>query len=751
MPRNRNGNGRNATRVVVSTTSGNQQAQNQSGRRRRRQTPVNVNITNQARPPGGPTRQQQQPQRQRQLRVWRNRRTPRSQTAFQHQICQKITTTLGTVGSNTSDSIETELTTILNPSLMKEQTGSNNYGPLNVLAAQYAMWKLEELRVQLKPLVGNNAAAGTVTRISYNPSTGAGQTSWSSLGARKHADVGIGKTGNFVLKSSDIKGPKSGWFLANTTNDANLSCGGVINIHSLGKTTNPYTNNPYQGQLFLCEVTTVWRFKDYLQQPGLINLIKGEETTPASIGTDTNGKIYMRVANGSRLAEASNTPGAAEIIWNITDTIISAGTSNFPPPFNWLFKGGWWFLKRLVNAPVNDNAIYFDVFPSFTDAQNNRYIYSSATSMSPVNVDSVTYQQVTPSNTGVSGDQFLARGITQVPRAKYTIRALKMMHNATDRDYIPATPMWFQKKNVTSSDRGILLNPGTNRVTTYDLFEADVEGPIPTSGIPVYFQDTTQTMAGYGVAYSNYSGTIAQDSTNKDIHLTSMLFYATTNRGYTFTQSNDGLFKEAHATYNAFARGLVVGSGDLTERRLQIEAGHWYVAQFLCVGSVHRTVTIDGMVIRVPNDAWTGTAVHYSVPTVTGFSHSGFPIAYGSSITMTEFSNVQSRGAPEIDFYEDAVEDVESDTCTQNMDHDDSLYFDEPPVEVLQVEPEVEGIYNLLLSNGTTERQARLAANQIKPCKKYENFVATYHDSLVDGLSPAQARAAALGAQPENY
>nr|QYV43521.1 ORF2 [Bovine astrovirus] len=423
MPRNRNGRqNRNTTRVVVQSTSGGQQAAAAPRQRRSRRQTVNVNVN---------TRPQQQPQRQRAnpiMRVRNNGRVRGRQPAQSQPVHQKVTTTLGTIGSNTSNDIETEMCTIINPALMREQTGSNNFGPLTVLASQYSLWKVRRIVVRLKPLVGNNAANGTMVRVSYNPSAGAGQSSWSSLGARRHIDAAIGQARNFILTEREIKGPKGGWFFTNTTNDVTSSTGGVINIHSLGKTTNPYTNTPFGGPLFLVEVDTEWEFKDYLQQPGLLQMIKGETSENAKIKVDpATGKIQMEVERTTRLAASATNPGAAEVIWMVTDTIINEGTAFFPPPFNWLFRGGWWFLKRVLNAPVNSASVTFDVFPSMSDAQDNRYIYSDQSNAAAVPIQTVQYQQVTPGNTGLSSLAFTARG-SAAGQANYRVDNLHTLY-----------------------------------------------------------------------------------------------------------------------------------------------------------------------------------------------------------------------------------------------------------------------------------------------------------------------------------
>lgn len=683
-----------------------------------------------------------------------NRRGVRNRTRFPDRVVyQRVTTTLGTIGSNTSNDIETELCTVINPALMREQTGSNNFGPLTVMAAQYSLWKIKKVVVRLKPLVGNNAANGTIVRVSYNPTTGAGQSSWSSLGARKHADAAIGQPMSFTLTDKEIKGPKGGWFFTNTTNDATASSGGVVNIHSLGKTTNPYTNTNYEGPLFLVEVDTEWFFKDYLQQPGLLQMIKGETSENAKIKVDpASGKIQMEVDRNARLAASATNPGAAEVIWMVTDTIINAGTSAFPPPFNWLFRGGWWFLKRVLNAPVNGASVTFDVFPSMADAQNGRFIYSDQSNAAEVPIQTVQYQQITPGNTGLPSLSFTARG-SSAGQTTYVVDNLHTLYKEGGTwKRIPAQPVWFQKKNYTDSDRGIKFVSGNQRMTTYNLFEAGVDAPPPTSGIPVYMQDSAQVQVGLAVA-----GSHADLDSTRQVHLTSILFYATTSRTYTYNSSNDGTFLRAQLTQNAFVQTLTRGSNEITELRMVVESGKWYIAQFFSDGEWVRAFMIGGVPAYVSRDAWTTTPQTSAIDSTQGDINGGFPLGYMARLHVSHFdrddvtvvtpADLAGRAAPTLDTDDSADTDEEY----EEADPEDTLYFDEPPVEVIQVEPEVEGMYNMLVANGATHRQAALAVNQIKPSKTYEDFVAKYHDSLVDGFSPAQARANALGQQPEAY
>nr|QUB36856.1 capsid protein [Water buffalo astrovirus] len=738
MPRNRNGRqNRNTTQVVVRSTSGSQQASTPRQRRSRRPT-VNVNVNTRS--------QQQSPHSQRRSRprsnaqnvqLRTNRRVYHRQAARQHEIHQRITTTLGTVGSNSSGGVENELTIIINPSTMKEQTGSTSFGPLNILAAQYAMWRVNRIQVRLKQLIGNNAASGTVARVSSVPNTNASQVSWSSLGARSHADVDIGKNGQFTITARDLRGPKDGWYYTNTTMDACDSCAGIIQIHTLGQTMNPYQNQPYTGPLFLAEVTTDWSFKDYQQNPGMLRMSKSETSQNADIEVDpTTNKIHMKVSNTTRLGTLGSHPSAADVIWMITDTVITSGADIFPPPFNWLFKGGWWLVKRAANAPVNGdvNAVYYDVYASVADAQNNKPIYaSSATSSVPLRT--VDYQQITPANLGLEGEILMSRSV-ESGSTEIVVTKMEALY-ATSDTYSPSMPMFIMKQNTPGPTQGIAVGNDTKKIYTWNLHKVQVMGDLPASGPPVYMTDSTTQTIGYVVAVNSvYLQGNGPNGSNapKDFRLTSVLFRATVNRKYTFNDT----FVEGYYSFNRNNPTFTTGSNTFNNVRLVVQTDGVYLAQFICVGGTRDSVTVLGTQVYTPIDGWNTTPHTYTIPPTSGNVNSGLPVGYSGALV---FNPTQFRST-DGEFF-----DASEEQFTDN----EALYFDEPPVEVIQVEPEMEGMYNMLMANGATDRQARLAVNQIKPSKSYQDFVATYHDSLVDGFSPAQARAAALGELPEDY
>nr|AAK31913.1 capsid protein precursor [Human astrovirus 7] len=300
-------------------------------------------------------------------------------------ICQRATATLGTIGSNTSGSTEIEACILLNPVLVKDATGSTQFGPVQALGAQYSMWKLKYLNVKLTSMVGSSAVNGTAVRISLNPTSTPSSTSWSGLGARKHLDVTVGKNAVFRLKPADLGGPRDGWWLTNTNDNASDTLGPSIEIHTLGKTMSSYLNQQFTGGLFLVELASEWCFTGYAANPNLVNLMKStDKQVNVSFEGDNGTPLIMKVPDTSHFARTavarSSLPTTlaragqnttSDTVWQVLNTAVSAAEIVTPPPFNWLIKGGWWFVK-LIAGRSRAGMRSFYVYPSYQDALSNK-------------------------------------------------------------------------------------------------------------------------------------------------------------------------------------------------------------------------------------------------------------------------------------------------------------------------------------------------------------------------------------------
>ncbi|AED89612.1 capsid protein precursor [Bovine astrovirus B76-2/HK] len=694
------------------------------------------------------------------------RRNPRRQGVGNRVVFQKINTTLGTVGSNGSEQIECELTCLMNPATMKEATGSNSFGPLGIYASTYSLFRMTRCTVTLKPLVGDSAVSGTVARVSWNPTSTPTQTSWSALGARKHVDVTPGKTGKFTLTTRDLVGPKGGWYKTNTKGDPMMSFAGTLEVHTLGRTMSTYRNEQFNGGLFLAELETEWQFKDYSQQPGMLNLIKGEDTQQSHIQTDANGKIQLVVPNNSRMARAA-TGAASEIIWLVTDTIIQAGTSVLPPPFSWLIRGGWWLVKRAAGAPVRAGQTTFDVYASISDARADMPCISTTTNMNPIQVGGLHFQQVTPGNTGISTETYETRAIQQDTNTTTiaVTKALQYVYPPSGDAMMPAQAQWFNATAATTqiSSNGFGFLVGSNRWGTHNLLEVEVniDGGYQQfpNRIPVYFfYNNQQTLAGYAVGNQR---DLHQE--NPSLRVSSVLFQATSSHAYNFSATWQRAvvhYPKSTAITTQASAVVETGSGN-TNLRNRVVAGRWYVLQFVNIGVVNKALVAGSAELAyTATGAWPTGNTDFT-PTVDDASTGLIP-TYASGLHFNTFESTTlaestSYAAPrleldESEYYdmppleedEDADDEGEEDTTDADLELGPMDDYDDPPMSRLVVHPDVQKTFEILLELHP-EREARLAANRLKPSDEYSEFTRLYHDALVDGLSPRAARAHALG------
>ncbi|ULF47958.1 MAG: capsid protein precursor [Porcupine astrovirus 5] len=717
------------------------------------------------------------------------RRFPRRQGVGSRIVFQKINSTLGTVGSNGSEQIECELTCLMNPATMKEATGSNSFTPLGIYASTYSLFRMTKCTLVLKPLVGDSAVSGTVIRASWNPTSTPTQTSWSALGARKHTDVTPGKTGRFTLTSRDLVGPKGGWFKTNTKGDPMMSFAGTLEVHTLGKTMSTYKNDAFTGGLFLAELETHWQFKDYSQQPGMLNLIKGEDTQQSHIRTNPNGKIQLIVPATTRMARAA-TGGTSEIIWLVTDTIIQAGAAALPPPFGWLIRGGWWLVKKAAGISTRNGEIVFDVYASISDARADMPCISTEANMTPIPVGGLHFQQVTPGNTGIATETYGTRAIAPdtTLTSLYVIRATQQHFPSGSDSPEPPQSRWVNPSNNQISQNGFGFMVGSQRWGTHNLLSAHVafSGGYQqfTHCVPVYFMyPNNQPLAGYAVGYIRGS---QQDSPT--LRVQSILFQATRDHAYNFS----GEWRVAHVTYpaqtqsNNYQARLEVMAGATTGiMRNKVVAGEWYVIQFVNIGIVGEALVVGGVELAYKATADWPTETRTFTPSVAD-ADAGLIPAYCSGLVFEPFrssdisittratvvnlplnydvnpsfgcddstesplppSNEDLTGGarefePFSDSYADSFLDLEDDDDGElELGLDD--HYSDPPISRLVVRDDASALYEQLRATHS-ERAARLAVNQLYPSDEYTEFTEVYHDALADGLSPRAARAHALG------
>nr|UFA46035.1 capsid protein precursor [Caprine astrovirus]UFA46038.1 capsid protein precursor [Caprine astrovirus] len=326
-----------------------------------------------------------------------------------------VSATIGKVGPNKEQGPELQIATFLHPSLVKEPNDGSNFGPLQAAAAQWGLWRISSLEVRFTPLVGASAVTGSVTRASLNLTQSPGATSWGGLGARKHMDIPTGASRVWKLRRGDLTGPRQTWWVTDTNEEGGQSCGPMLEVHGLGKTTSTYKDAAWTGDLFIVEVHGTWEFSNYNAKPALGALERVSDELQVELGVDTEGQITMTIPENSPMARhmgeryekamASNASSVGETIWQIVDEGAGLASTVAPPPFGWLIKGGWWFVKKILGRSANAGSTYL-LYASLADAQNGKPAISTSRGFARTTTQTtLSSTQLNAPNTGPGASQ----------------------------------------------------------------------------------------------------------------------------------------------------------------------------------------------------------------------------------------------------------------------------------------------------------------------------------------------------------
>nr|ADV16836.1 capsid [Astrovirus swine/PoAstV12-3/Canada/2006] len=474
--------------VKVENTSGRGRSRSRS-RSRSRARNKNVKITINSKPGAtGGQRRRGKPQSDKRVRSIVKQQLDKSGvTGPKPAIRQRATATLGTIGSNSSGKTELEACILTNPILVKDNTGNNTFGPIVALGAQYSLWRIRFLRIKFTPMVGQSAVTGTVVRASLNPTATPSSTGWSGLGARRHIDIVVGKAATFNLKASDLSGPREGWWLTNTNDSGDSTLGPSIEIHTLGTTMSAYQNKEFTGGLFLCELQAEWEFSGYAANPALLSLEKNrEDNAEVSFDGEQGQPLTMVVSEDSlfnRIAtkRSTFTRGVArdgqtksETIWQVVDTAVSAAEAVVPPPFGWLIRGGYWFVKKLAGRNRLRNGKQtssYVCYASYQDALSDKPAICTGASAGfysgheVVTTANLHFTQMNEPSTGIGATPTTFRSYRMMPEDTIYLR-FKPETLSVVSNYQPAQRPMLAK---TYSGGDLIVEQGTNKTKIHTI------------------------------------------------------------------------------------------------------------------------------------------------------------------------------------------------------------------------------------------------------------------------------------------
>nr|UZH25329.1 ORF2 [Mamastrovirus 3] len=565
---------RTSTNIVVrngssSNQAGPSRAQQTRRRRNRRKPQVNIRVL-----------------ASQNKNVRRNLRRP---GVGSRVVFQKITTTLGTVGSNGSDQIECEMTCLLNPSTMKEATGSNTYGPVQIYASTYALFSIRSLSLSLNLWLGIVlsqelllAHPGTqqATHLKH-----LGQP-WG-LGSILTLPQGV--KGGSSLHPGISKGQKMAGIRPIHKGTQRWRLQERLKFIHLERPEAPTKMRPLKAAFSLWNLRWCGRSRITNNSRACSILWKVKTLGTRLYPLMIMGKGFSQHLQLSRMARAAAN-STSKTIWVVTDTVINAVALAIPPPFSWLVRGGWWIVKRAANAPVRNGEITFDIYSSISDARSDSPCISTQTGAN-IPIGGLHFQQITPGNVGI-GDELVTTRSIDAPLApgqtipeKVYVTAATMLKKGT-KQVIPAVCTWYNKNGGQMHGKGVGFEFGNTKVATYNVYRVDAitdVGPINIdmfpNTIPLKLFTTQDSVVGRAVASSYHN--IQEPN---DIWVSNVLCYVDYSREEKFTETWDVTRPTYPATNNQVEVSTTrEGRGELW---LRFEAGGWYILQYAVQGLV---------------------------------------------------------------------------------------------------------------------------------------------------------------------
>nr|WDW25699.1 MAG: capsid protein [Canine astrovirus] len=678
-------------------------------------------------------------------------------------ITQTATATLGTIGPNTSGAVELELANFLNPCLVKESTAANSFGPIQASAAQYGLWKIARAEIRLTPMVGPSAISGTAYRISLNTSGQPSSTGWSGLGARKHKDARVGATSRFVVTSRDTAGPREGWFVTNTNESGGESVGPTIELHSLGETKSTYTNTSYSGPVFLVELRATWMFANFAANPALALLEKGEDAEaqikfegqpgqPLTMTLNPESAVARTLERKSTLAYSRGRApedSTSETIWQIAATAVDATTAVVPPPFGWLIRGGWWFVKKLAGR-TRAGEVQVQVYASYEDAQNDRpAICTSASSTTTATRHHVKFVQMNAPSTGIGGNNAEAYIIDNptcpepLPPTGDFHATMALNEVITGGQQGVSLPYYLEKADfkirVKLGDVYDEVNFVSRVSQPYIFFKNQLLHSTPTP-MPMCelqtFSTTTPATKGEILGFSQQF--VTRDSkvnivTNYLVKLTS---------GINVPSMTATPYSMNYTTQNPRLLTLAPHTAASVQTSVVLAPGTWFLFT-----AIHRHDQGSGLF-----------TMNGTKPTVFASPNAAALVNFGASSSQSSplfFTANFSRGStlaaetvfsmPAPDYLPTPLEHdfLLTDNEITDDDEDDSLLEDDDffPATDEQVFSSRQTLYNTMVNEGWPEDQAERLVKRALPTRLEKELRDEFLVGLADGFSPRQAAA----------
>ncbi|QCO31423.1 capsid precursor [Passerine astrovirus 1] len=297
------------------------------------------------------------------------------------------TLTLGTLAGNPTPELARQSKSCLNPVLLKPMDAGSAPTPLTTRASQYGLYKIDYMQVKIQPLVGDSLVAGSLAILDIQQNgASAAPDSLDTFKARRHVEVPLGKQRTWVVPKKDLQGPRDGWWYVDTNDDPTQSLGPALNAWFYGKTynllgaTSPSEATSYPGACFLVELKVKYLFSNYTPKPALATLSKEitvAKENAASFENDLDGALVLKLPTqfARDLERDTEKNGAlGSTFWSVSSMVVSQLADAFGP-WGWVFRAGWFVVRKVFGAPTRDSSYYVKVYASAEDALKDQGLF----------------------------------------------------------------------------------------------------------------------------------------------------------------------------------------------------------------------------------------------------------------------------------------------------------------------------------------------------------------------------------------
>nr|CBY02492.1 capsid protein precursor [Wood pigeon astrovirus] len=417
----------------------------------------------------------------------------------------KTTVTVGTLSGQTNSGLNRQLRVPLNPLLMKMSEGTTTT-PLSIRASMYELWRIQYLEVVATPLTGFSGVCGSVGFMVLTLNgLEASAESIDTVKARKHVQMPLGRLSKLRVAARELEGPRTGWWLVDTSQSPADSYGPAIDLMLAYETQNLLnttsgTTATYSGPLWQVEMRVVYHFSTYHPKPGLQSLVsqtlQNSETVTITTSQE-DGSLVMQVTDAQLLNILSprtetGRKGKSQTVWAIAGAAVDAAAGVLGP-WGWLLKGGFWLVRKIFGGTSARTGATYQIYPSIEQAMSDQPIFGDPSGQQQVTIPIVHVSEVMNPNPESNdfGTPTLASGpaVNSLVPFRPDLQPTPVYQTPNDPGYSRTTQAayltgnWTWSQKLQTSGMWIGANSDHKSVWNYVAFAAFTDDQVQFMGV----------------------------------------------------------------------------------------------------------------------------------------------------------------------------------------------------------------------------------------------------------------------------